>query len=207
LLAWDPARERHATGPLPGGAAELESLHRTLATHPERATALARVAEGEATEHRISVAYRPVLAAELTGSFNDPTLTGTDVFGGLAIELPLFGHVGDQARAAARDTGAARARLAAVDGELAGALVAAYQRWQGATERVASLERDVLPAQQRASTLAQQAYREGARDLATALQAARDLAAVDAELANARIDVAQAWVELEIAAGKGDDAR
>ncbi len=207
LLAWDPTRERHATGPLPGGTEDLATLRRTLARHPERAAALARVAEGEATEHRIAVAYRPGLAAEVTGSFGDPTLTGTDVFAGLAIEVPLFGHLGDQARAAARDTGAARARLAAIDGELAGMLVAAYQRWQEAGEHVASLERDVLPAQRRAAQLAQQAYREGARDLSTALQAARDLAAVDAELANARIDAAQAWVELELAAGKTDDAR
>ena len=91
--------------------------------------------------------------------------------------------------------------MSGVDAQLAAELVAAYRRWQAATERVASLEHDVLPAQQRATQLAQQAFREGARDLSTALQATRDLQAVDAELANARIDSGLAWQAVVIAAG------
>jgi outer membrane protein TolC len=63
-----------------------------------------------------------------------------------------------------------------------------------------------MPAQQRAAQQAQQAFREGARDLSTALQAARDLTSVAGELANARIDAAQAWIDLALAAG-GNDAR
>jgi outer membrane protein, heavy metal efflux system len=207
ILAWDLGRERHATGDLPGGSADLATLRATLVRHPERAEALARVAEGEATRHRLAVLYRPVLAIEASASFNDPTNDNrTDAYGGLVLEFPLFGHVGDQVTAAERDTAAARMRLGAVDSELAGRLVAAYQRWQAASERVGALDRDVMPAQQRAAQQAQQAYREGARDLSTALQASRDLTSVVAELANARIDAAQAWIDLELAAG-ADDAR
>jgi len=207
ILAWDLGRERHATGDLPGGSADLATLRATLVRHPERAEALARVAEGEATRHRLAVLYRPVLAIEASASFDDPTNDNrTDAYGGLVLEFPLFGHVGDQVTAAERDTAAARMRLGAVDSELAGRLVAAYQRWQAASERVGALDRDVMPAQQRAAQQAQQAYREGARDLSTALQASRDLTSVVAELANARIDAAQAWIDLELAAG-ADDAR
>lgn len=202
ILAWDLARERHASGTLPGGAADLAALRATLGRHPERAAALARVAESDAIRHRLEVLYRPVLAIEASAAFNDPTNDNrTDAYGGLVLDVPLFGHVGDQVTAADRDAAAAKLRLGAVDSELAGKLVAAYEHWRAASERVTALDRDVMPAQQRAAQQAQQAFREGARDLATALQATRDLTSVAGELANARIDAAQAWIDLELAAG------
>lgn len=58
-----------------------------------------------------------------------------------------------------------------------------------------------MPAQVRAAPLSAQTYREGARDLASALQAQRDLDAVRAELNAARANVATAYAELELAAG------
>jgi outer membrane protein TolC len=207
LLGWDPTIERHASGALPGGAADLAQLRAVLAHHPERATALAQITAREAIEHRLEVSRRPNLAFELTGSYDDLTQTGatplarTDVFAGLAFELPLFGHIGDQLRAARAETAAAKLRLEGVDVELVAGLVAAYQRWQAATERVTALEKDVMPAQQRATRLAQQAYREGARDLSTALLATRDQQAVAAELANARIESGLAWQAVMLSAG------
>ncbi|HEV7555813.1 MAG TPA: TolC family protein, partial [Kofleriaceae bacterium] len=135
-------------------------------------------------------------------SFHDPTTPGTDVLGGLVIELPLFSHVGDQIRASTALTAAERSRLGAAESELAGALVAAYRRWQAAGETVAALDHDVVPAQEHAAELARQAYREGSRDLATALTAERDLAAVRADLVAARGDLATAWIELQLAAGE-----
>ena len=207
LLGWDPTIERHATGAVPGGAAELAQLRGVLSHHPERAAALAQITAHEATEHRLEVARRPGLAFELTGSYDDPTQLGStpldksDVFAGLAFELPLFGHLGDQLRAAHAESDAAKVRLVGVDAELAAGLVAAYQRWQAAVERMVALEQDVMPAQQRATQLAQQAYREGARDLSTALLATRDQQAVAAELANARIESGLAWQAVTLAAG------
>jgi outer membrane protein TolC len=151
--------------------------------------------------------YRPVLGIEASVSFNDPTnMYATDAYGGLVLEFPLFGRVGDQVAAAERDRAAAQARLGAVESELSGKLVAAYQHWRATSERVAALDREVMPAQQRAAQQAQQAFREGARDLSTALQAARDLTSVAGELANARVDASQAWIDLALAAG-GNDAR
>ena len=208
ILGWDPLRELHAAGGLPGGTADLEALRQRLAGHPERAAMLDRVAEFEASARRVNVARRPGLAVEVTASYRDPTNDNkTDLFAGLSLELPLFAHLGAQLRAANHDTAAERARLAALDTELAGGLVAAYRRWEAATDRLTGLERDVMPAQEQATKLTEQAYREGARDLATALLAARDLAAVRAETANARIDAATAWIELELATGKDAGAR
>lgn len=210
LLGWDPAVERHASGPLPGGAAELEQLRGSLAHHPEHAAALAQILARQATEHRLEVARRPGLGAEVAASYDDLTQPGatpyarTDIYAGVSFDLPLFAHLGDQLRAARAETKAAQVRLSGVDAQLAAELVATYRRWQATTERVASLEHDVLPAQQRATRLAQQAFREGARDLSTALQATRDLQAIDAELANARIDSGLAWEAVMIAAGIED---
>jgi outer membrane protein TolC len=208
LLGWDPTVERHAIGPVPGGTADIEQLRGLLAHHPEHAAAFAQIVARQATEHRLEVARRPGLAFEITvsyddisqGHMNDP-IANTDVYAGLAFDLPLFSHLGDQLRAARAETNAAQVRLSGVDAQLSAGLVAAYRRWQATTERVASLEHDVLPAQQRATQLAQQAFREGARDLSTALQATRDLQAIDAELANARIDSGLAWQAVVVAAG------
>jgi outer membrane protein TolC len=46
-----------------------------------------------------------------------------------------------------------------------------------------------------------QAYREGARDLASALVAERDLASARAELNDARAQAALAYADLVVAAG------
>ena len=200
-LGWDPLRALRSAGPLPGGTVALAGLRATLASHPDRVIALRRIAEGEASEASARVLRRPSLALELQGSWLDPTQPGTDVLVALSVDLPIFSHVGDHVRAAQAQTSAERARLAAGDAQLGGDLVAAYRRWEAATERLTVLERDVLPAQERATTLASQAYREGARDLASALQAERDRTAVRTEIADARIAAATAWIELELAAG------
>ena len=60
----------------------------------------------------------------------------------------------------------------------------------------------MLPASDRAAALSMQAYREGARDLASALVAERDLAAVRAEINEARAAAAAAFAELAQAAGE-----
>ena len=206
-LGWDPAQPRHATGPLPGGSAALDALTRQLAAHPARTAAWRKVGEGEATERRIAVDRRPGLALEAQASFDDPTQPGTDVLVGLAFDVPVFARVGDRLRAAHAQTQAERARLGATEAQLSGALVAAFRRWEAARDQSAGLEREVLPVQERASSLAAQAYREGARDLSTAQQADRDLASVRLEIAAARIAAAQRWIELQVAAGQEPGAR
>jgi cobalt-zinc-cadmium efflux system outer membrane protein len=165
------------------------------------AAAEAGIAEGKA-------AYWPMLAVEAEVSIDDPTLTnvqghliGPDAHVGIVLDLPIFAHVGDKVRAARATADAERARLAATQNELGAALVAAYRRWQAASEQVRSLDRDVLPAQERAAALSAQAYREGERDLAAALVAEHDLAAMRAELNHARADAAIAFAELQLAVG------
>ncbi len=205
LLAWDPSRRLVASGrpPMPAGVAPtLASLRARLARHPAHVAGSRRIVAVEAGILAARVQRWPTVALETQISANDPTTPGTDVLVGVALELPLFAKVGARVRAERARAAAARAQLAASDTQRDASLEAAYDQWQSASDTLRSLEREILPAQERAASLSAQAYRDGARDLATALQAARDLAAVRAEVAAARADAASAWVQLQDAAGE-----
>ena len=210
-LGWDPMRPLITAGPLPGREPILiELLRPRLQEHASRMAARRRVDAAEATIAQVDSQRRPGLAIEATVSALDPTTPGTDVQVALSLELPVFAHTGDRVRAARAAAAAERARLGVIETELGAGLAACYRRWQAASERVEVLENDVLPAQARAADLAAQAYREGARDLASALQANRDLTAVRAEVIAARADLAMAWADLHDVAGDelgGPDAR
>ena len=204
LLGWDPRRPLQASGSLVTGptAARLETLEGKLAAHPERAVVLDRIAAADATVEETRTARFPSLSFEGEVLVDDPTNEHkTDVMLGVSLELPIFAHVGDRVRAARALEDAERARLAVTETALGATLVASYKTWQAATERLASIEHDVLPATEKAAALSAQAYREGARDLAYALQAERELAAVRAERIAALADAAAAYAELQIAAG------
>jgi outer membrane protein TolC len=211
LLGWDPGRRLRADGPLPtgpGGGA-LDALRGRLRAHPEHRAAERRIAAADATIDQVAVEHWPGLALEGEVDYDDISITEgrtawdrTDARIGIALDLPVFARIGDRARAARATAQARRARLAALDADLGGRLLAAYARWRAATERLTALERDVLPAHDRAAALSMQAYREGARDLSSALVAERDLTAVRAEIHDARAAAALAFVELAQAAGE-----
>ncbi|MDB4960803.1 MAG: transporter [Myxococcales bacterium] len=202
VLGWDPMTAMVSAGDLPGSTSiTFEELRARLPAHPERTLAQRKVAAADATIRQVRRQALPSLAVEAQVSAFDPTTPGTDVFVALSLALPLFARTGDRARSARATATAERARLAVTETQLAGGLVAAYRRWQAAAETLAALENDVIPAQERAAALSRQAYREGARDLVSALQADRDLSAVRAEVITARADVATAWAALQDAAG------
>jgi outer membrane protein TolC len=210
LLGWDPGRRLRAEGPLvtgPGG--DLDVLHGRLRAHPEHLAAERRITAADATIDQLQVERWPGLALEGEIDYDDISITEgrtvwdrTDARIGVALDLPVFARIGDRARAARATAQAQRARLAALDADLGGRLAAAHARWHAATERLTALERDVLPAHDRAAALSMQAYREGARDLSSALVAERDLTAVRAEINDARVAAALAFAELAQAAGE-----
>lgn len=214
LLGWNPAQPLSADGaPVIAPAAALSSLQARLAAHPEKQAAERRVAAAQAEVDAVLVQRWPGLAVEGELDYDDQTQIGntawarTDAHVGLALDLPIFARIGDKARAARATESAQRTRLAALEAELGGRLVAAYQRWQAASERLAAMERDVIPAQEKAATLSMQAYREGARDLSSAVLAERDLASVRAELNDARAQAALAYADLAVAIGEDVHAK
>jgi cobalt-zinc-cadmium efflux system outer membrane protein len=214
LLGWDPARRLRAEGALvigPGGetGSEIDALRARLRVHPEHVAAERRIAAADASVAQQLSQRWPGLALEGEVDYDDVSVTEgrtpwdrTDARIGVSLELPVFARIGDRARAARATAQAQRARLAALEAELGGRLAAAYARWRAASERLAALERDVLPAHDKAAALSMQAYREGARDLSSALVAERDLTAVRAEINDARAAAALAFAELAQAAGE-----
>ena len=210
LLGWDPERRLSAAGELVIGPGDpLAALRARLRVHPERAAAERRIDAADAAIARARSERWPALALEGELDYDDVSITEgrtawdrTDARIGVALDLPIFAQTGARARAAEATASAQRARLAAVDAELGGALAAAHARWQAATERLAALERDVVPAHNKAAALSMQAYREGARDLSSALVAERDLTAVRAEINDARAAAALAFADLAQAAGE-----
>lgn len=204
ILAWDPARHIVASGPLPmplGALPSLASVRDQLVRHPVHVAQSNRLLASEASVVGTRVLRWPVLAIETQVSAKDPTMPGTDVLVGVSLDLPVFSRIGARVRAEQARAAAARSRLAETNARLDAALVAAYERWQAASVTLDSLSREILPAQERASMLSAQAYREGARDLVTALQASRDLAVVRAEVAAARTEAAAAWLDVQNTSG------
>ncbi|HEY0191279.1 MAG TPA: TolC family protein [Kofleriaceae bacterium] len=212
LLGWDPRRALRADGAASAGVGE-PGLQGRLVQHPEQAAAARRIAAAEAVIDEVHAQRWPAVALEAELDYDDPTIGGatawarSDARVGVALELPVFARLGDRARAAEATRDAQRAKLVALDAELAGRLAAAYQRWRAAADQLAATEREVLPASERAAELSMQAYREGARDLATALVAERELAAARAERNGLRATAALASVELALASGQEPDAR
>ena len=209
LLGWDPAVPLHAEGGLvTGGAAAVDSLRAKLLSHPVHVLAQDRVAVAASSVRAVRADRWPKIALEAELLYDDRTVTEgrtpwdrTDATVVFAIDLPIFAHVGDRMRAARATESAERMRVVATDAELSAGLFAAYQKWQAAAVRLERLERDVLPPQERAAALSAQAFREGAKDLAYALQAQRELAAVQAEVISARANAATAFADLQLAAG------
>lgn len=204
LLGWDPLRRLRADGPLVAtpNVAELETLRARLPTHPNRLLGSRKLAVAHANVDEMHAARWPMLALDGEVLIDDPTNDHkTDAMIGVTIDLPLFTRAGDKERVAEQLEAAERARLAATTAELDAKLVAAYRTWQAVADKLQALERDVVPAQERAAALSATAYREGARDLAFALQAERDLAAVRAERNAARADAAAAFANLQMAVG------
>ena len=210
LLGWDPGKPLMAAGePALGPGGDLDALAQRLGAHPQRRAAEKRVEAADANIDAVLVLRRPGLALEGELDYDDRSITEgrttwdrTDARIGIALELPVFARIGDRARAAQATAMAERMRLATTEAELGGRLVAAYKRWQAATERLAALQRDVIPAQEKAATLSMQAYREGARDRSSAGLAQRDLASARAELHDARAAAAAAYADLALAAGE-----
>ena len=207
VLGWPVDQPlRSAGSPGTGAPAELAALRARLAHHPERVAAAARLTAADATVEQVGSLAWPSLALDAEVSYDDPTNEDkTDALIGVTLELPVFARIGDRVRAARASSAAQRARLAATETELGAGLAAAFERWRAAVDTLGALEHDVVPAQERAAALSAQAYREGARDLASALQAERDLAAVRAEVNAARADAAVAWEDLQLAAGTDAD--
>lgn len=191
-----------ATGDPPGpGAATLNELARRLDRNPE-------VVRQERAEHAAllhadaeSALARPALSLELGVDAYDPTLPATNYRAGLGLELPLFNQRGayvERERAAA-DVARERQRVARV--HLSAELVAAFRRTEALSGRVVALQNGVVPAAESAASALEDAYTLGRVPLASVLDAEQSRITARLDLLEARADRADAWIDVERAAG------
>ena len=137
--------------------------------------------------------------------FGDTTLTpipgATNYRAGVTVEVPLLGRGGASVRAAEARLAAARVAAQVTAAQISAQLLAARARFTAAAAHVASLERDVLPAQREAADFAGAAFREGQAGLIFILDAERAFAEGEGEYIDARVEAASAYIELEWASG------
>ncbi|MCE9576621.1 MAG: TolC family protein, partial [Deltaproteobacteria bacterium] len=202
-LGWDPAIALHADGGVPAIAevAPIDAMRPRLTAHPDARAGHARIEAADAAIRGARRSRWPALALDVEIDAFDDTLPGTDARIGVSLELPLFGRGGAQVAAARAARVARTAEARAIDATLGARLEIAHRRWTAATRRARSMRDDVLPIEEKAAALAQAAYREGARDLTTVLEAERALLAVRAEVVDAAVAAALAETEVELAAG------
>ena len=180
---------------------DLAALQRGVADHPFLRWDRARIAAGAARVRAEQRARWPIVTADVTVNWHDPTLPATDVIAGISLEAPVLSlRRGAIARAQAEQ------RLAETTAELeqrrlAAALADALGRASGAGTRARTLANSVLPALEQAWRMYEEGYRDGRVDLLRLLDAQRArldtrIAVVEAEAAWAR-----ALADVERAAG------
>ncbi|HVT09479.1 MAG TPA: TolC family protein [Polyangia bacterium] len=210
IAMGDPALDRasaEGTADLELGHAQLADLLPLLPAHPAARRDRARV-EAAAAHLRAEQRLRwPIVNADLTVNWRDPTLPGTDVIGGLAFEAPILNLRGG-AVARARAEQALEETTAALElRRLQSDLTDAYARAQGAGARARSLGSDVLPALEEVRRMTEEGYRDGRVDLLRLIDAQR--ARLDSRLA--QIEAQAAWeralAEVERAVGRRLDGR
>jgi cobalt-zinc-cadmium efflux system outer membrane protein len=189
----------------------LATLQRGVADHPIVRWERARIAAGAARVRAEQRARWPIVTADVTVNWRDPTLPATDVIGGLSLEAPVLSlRRGAIARAQAEQ------RLAQTTADLeqrrlAASLADALGRASGAGERARTLASSVLPALEEAWRMYEEGYRDGRVDLLRLLDAQRvrldtRIAVVEAEAAweRALADVERAsGVSLTSVGGRG----
>jgi cobalt-zinc-cadmium efflux system outer membrane protein len=181
--------------------ADLAALQRGVPEHPILRWDRARIAAGAAHVQAEQRARWPVVTADVTVNWHDPTLPATDVIAGISLEAPVLSlRRGAIARARAEQ----RLAQSTADLEqlrLAAALADALGRASGAGARARALANSVLPALEQAWRMYEEGYRDGRVDLLRLLDAQR--ARLDTRIAvvEAQAAWARALADVERAAG------
>jgi cobalt-zinc-cadmium efflux system outer membrane protein len=185
-------------GPLPS---EQSLRQQVLAHHPALARDRAQVTAAAAHVRAEERLRWPIVNLELTVSQGDPTLSGTDVIGGISFEAPVLSQRrGAIGRARAEQTLAEttneldRRRLSA---DLADGCAQA----NAAELRARALALEVLPALEETRRMTEEGYRDGRVDLLRVLDAQRAVLDGRASYVEAEAAWQRALADVERAVG------
>ncbi len=162
--------------------------------HAEAAAALARAS------HERALA-RPTLSLDLGIDLFDPTLPDTNYRAQLGFDFPIFNYRGSYVDREENAAAAARSREAAERIALLAALTASYARFAAIGRRADVLATGVVPAAEAAARATEDAYGLGRASLVAVLDAEKARLDARVSLEQARAERADAWVEVEHAAG------
>jgi outer membrane protein, heavy metal efflux system len=180
---------------------DLAALVELLPVHPALRRDHVRV-DAAAAHVRAEQRLRwPTINAELAVNWHDPTLTGTDVIGGLSLEAPVLSLRGGAIARAKAEQALAETSAALEQRRLEADLADAYRRAEGAGARARSLATDVLPALEEVRRMTEEGYRDGRVDLLRLIDAQR--ARLESRIAEVEAEAAweRALAEVEHAVG------
>jgi outer membrane protein, heavy metal efflux system len=195
----------------PGGFPQTIPAMGTLADqaagHP---TLIRDRAESAAAGKHVAAEQRqrwPIINGEIIVNVGDPTLPGTDVIGGAALELPVLNLRGGAIARARAQQAVADAQAVLDARRLFADLRDAYHRSEGAGQRARALRESVLPAIEEARKMTEEGYRAGRVDLLRLLEAQRAVLDARLALAEATASYGRAFADLERAVGRRLDAK
>jgi cobalt-zinc-cadmium efflux system outer membrane protein len=182
-------------------AGDRQALFRDVADAPALRRDRADVAAAGA---RLRLEQRlrwPIVNLLLTVNQGDPTLPGTDVIAGVALDAPVLSLRGGAIARARAEQSVAETTLATDLRRLNAQLADAVARSEAAGARAAGLARDVLPALEQARQMTEEGYRDGRVDLLRVLEAQRAVLETRISQVEAQAGWQRALAEVEHAAG------
>ena len=198
LLGWDPLLILHAQGdlPAPDNLPSLAAIQAQRNNHPLIHAQNARIAVEGARTLVATASQWPRLAVEAEAAWFSPSAPSNDLRLGIVVELPFWGHSSEAAQTARALKHVAQLEAVVTANAFDSATVAAYRRFEAAREQAATLQNEVVPAAREAATLARAAYTEGSGGLIAVLEAERSLQEIESTATDARLDAAQAQVDV-----------
>jgi cobalt-zinc-cadmium efflux system outer membrane protein len=132
---------------------------------------------------------------------SDANVQGTGNSFGITISVPLFvRHANDgEARRASVDLDVARDQAARLSAQARTEVRVAADGWAASRDRVARVEREVLPLARTIAAAAELAYAKGATGVLDLLDARRNLKQSELDAAQARADAGKAWAQFAAA--------
>ena len=181
---------------------DADRLSQHLNQHPDVARWTEEMARREAI-HRLAMSE---VVPDLTVGASVRRLDETEdtaAVARLAIELPVFDRNRGNVEAAGRRIAQSEYQRQAARNALTSSFIAAYGLLQASEAKLRGLQRDVIPAAEKASQATDQGYREGKFDLLRVLDAQRALLQARLDLVNTRAEFHKAKTRVEALVGRG----
>ncbi len=181
---------------------DADRLSQYLSQHPDVARWTEEMAQREAI-HRLAAA-QAVPNLTVGGSLRRLDETqDTAAVARVGIELPVFDRNRGNVEAAGRRIAQSEYQRQAARNALTSRFIAAYGLLQASEAKLRALQREVIPAAEKANEATDQGYREGKFDLLRVLDAQRSLIQARLDLVNTRAEFHKAKTRVEALVGRG----